>query len=104
MTTTTTTTTPEPCLVLSDHHGIYIPQLWCSDITESECESLHVQWSDVQCCQSGPDHEWYWEAWQAITDACYMTDDRGITWRLWQDGDLWEVPDGYNSTEFFGEF
>ena len=93
------TITPQPCLVLDGAHGIYIPQLWCSDITEEECPTLHIQWSDVQCCQSGPDEEWYWEAWQSILDTCHMTDGAGTTWRLHQDGDLWEVPDGFEWEE-----
>ena len=93
------TITPQPCLVLNDAHGVYIPQLWCSDVTEEQCSTLHIQWSDVRCCQSGPDEEWYWESWQSILDTCHMTDDSGTTWRLHQDGDLWEVPDGFEWEE-----
>jgi hypothetical protein len=76
----------EPNLVLSDSHGIYIPQMYC------------VDFKDVQICQAGPDHEWYWEAWQSILDDAHIVSD-GITWRLHQDGDLWEVPDGYEWPE-----
>lgn len=86
---------PEPVLVLSDGHGVYIPQLWCSDLTEQEAAKLHLSWWDVQQCQAGPDAEHYWDAWDSILRDCEMTDDRGVTWRLWQDGDLWEVADGY---------
>jgi hypothetical protein len=96
----TRTTTPEPALVLLDSHGVYIPQLWCSGITEPECEALHVRWSDVQTCQLGPGEEWYWEAWQSILDDCYMVDDRGTKWTLHQDGDLWEVPEGFSFPDF----
>jgi hypothetical protein len=92
-------TTPEPALVLLDSHGVHIPQLWCSDIAESDCEALHIQWSDVQTCQSGPEEGWYWEAWQTILDDCYMVDERGTRWTLHQDGDLWEVPDGFSFEE-----
>ena len=96
---TATRTTPDPALVLADSHGVYIPQLWCSDITEPECGALHIRWSDVQTCQAGPDQEWYWEAWQAIIDSCYVIDDRGIRWTLHQEGDLWEVPEGFSFEE-----
>jgi hypothetical protein len=85
-----------PCLVCDDQWGIYIPQRWCDGITESDCAALGIDWHDVETCQSGPDEEWYWEAWQSILDSAAMTDDNGTTWRLYQDGDLWEVPDGFS--------
>ena len=88
-------TNPKPCLVCGDNWGIYIPQRWCDDIAEPDCAALGIDWRDVQACQAGPDTEWYWEAWQSILDSAAMTDDNGTTWRLYQDGDLWEVPDGF---------
>lgn len=88
----------EPTLVLSDTCGIYIPQLFCSDIDEHWANYAGVDYADVLVCQEGPDHEWYWEAWQAILDNASITSD-GVTWRLHQDGDLWEVPDGYEWPE-----
>ena len=90
---------PEPNLVLSDSYGIYIPQLWCADVTEADAKRLGLNWGDVKTCQAGPYGEWYWEAWQAILTDCVMTDDEGVTWRLYQDGDLWEVADGYEFPE-----
>ena len=90
---------PEPTLVLSDTHGIYIPQLWCADITEAECSRLSVDWWDVQQCKAGPDAEHYWLAWDNILRDCEFTDDKGVVWRLHQDGDLWEVADGYQWEE-----
>lgn len=86
---------PEPRIILSDSHGIYIPQLWCSGLDQDQAEKLGLNWRDVKQCQAGPDAEFYWESWDCILSACEMTDDHGITWRLYQDGDLWEVADGY---------
>mgnify|MGYP003335682575 FL=1 len=86
---------PQPCLVCADTWGVYIPKRWCDDIAESDCAALGIDWRDVQTCQAGPDQEWYWEAWQAILDSAAMTDEAGTVWRLYQDGDLWEVPDGF---------
>jgi hypothetical protein len=93
----------EPVLVLSDGHGRYIPELWCSDITEPDCSKYGIRWEDVQTCQAGPDEEWYWEAWDSILNACHLKDERGITWTLHQDGDLWEVPDTFHDPAFFGD-
>jgi hypothetical protein len=77
-------------LLLSDSHGVYIPQLYCSDISEDDCEDLSVSWEDVKVCQSGPDSELYWEAWQSICDSAEWEENRSM-WRLLQNGDLWAV-------------
>jgi hypothetical protein len=77
-------------LLLSDSHGVYIPQLYCSDISEDECEDLSVSWEDVKVCQSGPDSELYWEAWQSICDSAEWEENLEM-WRLLQNGDLWAV-------------
>ena len=90
-----TNTTLQPSLVLSDTHGIYIPQMWCSDLDQEQSEAIGVDWWDVQVCQAGPDHEWYWDAWDSILNSVSITDDDGVTWTLYQDGDLWEVPEGF---------
>jgi len=77
-------------LLLCDSHGIYIPQLYCSDISEDDCEALSISWEDVKLCQSGPDEELYWEAWQSICDSASW-EENGSEWRLLQNGDLWAV-------------
>jgi hypothetical protein len=88
----------EPNLVLSSGHGIYIPQLFCNDVDEYRANCIGVDYKDVQICQQGPDHEWYWEAWQSILDNAHIVSD-DVTWRLHQDEDLWEVPDCYQWPE-----
>ena len=88
-------TTLQPSLILLDTHGVYIPQLWCSDLDENQAEAIGASWDDVKTCQLGPDQAWYWEAWTAILDSVSMTDEAGITWTLHQDGDLWEIPEGF---------
>jgi hypothetical protein len=87
-----------PNLVLLDTHGVYIPQMYCADLDKHLAECMGVDYQDVQTCQAGPDTEWYWEAWQNILDNAAVVND-GVTWRLHQDGDLWEVPDGYEWPE-----
>ena len=83
-------------LLLSDSHGIYIPQIYCQQLTEDDAPDMGVEWSDVVCCQSGPDQEWYWESWQAILDSAEITEPATLKvdesqWRLIQNGDLWQV-------------
>lgn len=77
-------------LLLSDSYGIYIPQLYCQTLSEEEAEESGISWEDVLLCQSGPDEELYWEAWQQICDAAEWEED-GEMWRLLQNGDLWQV-------------
>lgn len=91
---------PEPALVLLDTHGVYIPQLFCADITQEEAELMCVDWEDVQTCQAGPDQEWYWEAWSSILQSASFTDESGTTWTLHQDGALWEIPEGFAFPEW----
>jgi hypothetical protein len=77
-------------LLLCDSHGIYIPKLWSWGISEEDCEDYSVSWEDVKLCQSGPDEEFYWEAWQSICDSASW-EENGSMWRLLQNGDLWAV-------------
>jgi hypothetical protein len=90
-------------LILSDARGIYIPRDFCEDITEQECANLSIDWDDVQCCQAGPepDNEWYWEAWNSIEQNLLFTDSKGEQWRIYQNGDLWEVPADCEIPDFF---
>ena len=84
-----------PNLILTDAHGCYIPKMFCNDIDENDALNCSIDYKDVQVCQNGPNHEWYWESWQSILDSFECPDKHGIVWRLHQDGDLWEVPDGF---------
>lgn len=88
-------------LVLSDGHGVYIPQLFCAGFTADDAATINVDFKDVEICQAGPGEELYWEAWQSILDSSCVTDTSGRVWRLWQVGDLWEIPDDCEIPDFF---
>ena len=78
-------------LLLGDSHGVYIPKLWADELEdEEEAESYSVSWEDVLICQAGPDHELYWESWDAILQNA-LWNENGDDWRLLQNGDLWAV-------------
>lgn len=88
-------------LLLSDSHGIYIPQFYCQNLSEEDGEEMGVSRRDVLLCCCGPnDNELYWEAWERILNAAEWEED-GETWRLLQNGDLWqvradvEIPEGF---------
>jgi hypothetical protein len=93
-----TRTILEPRIALLDQNGIYIPQLYCNHIDEKIAKEMNIPMEDVLICQSGPDHEWYWESWNAIISNAEWIED-GVKWGLHQDGDLWEVPEGFSFDE-----
>jgi hypothetical protein len=74
-------------LLLCESRGIYIPRDFaeCFDIkdwnlTEEDIEAL-----------SSPENEWYWEAWAQVLDKAQYTDNKGLVWYLYQEGDLFSV-------------
>ena len=81
---------PEPILWLSDARGIYIPRDF-ADIDRSRV--AHVSVDNWEILESGPDHEWYWDAWDEVLCGAVVTDDRGQRYTLYQDGDLWLIPE-----------
>jgi len=88
-------------LLLSDSHGIHIPKLWADEISsEEEAESFSVSWESVLLCQSGPEEDHYWEAWQEILNSAQWEED-GVEWGLHQSGDLWRVRAGVELPEGF---
>jgi len=83
-------------LLLSDSHGIYIPQMYCQGISKEEARELSLDWWAVETCQHGPGEEFYWEAWQSILDSAEIMEPASLkeeesVWRLVQKGDLWQV-------------
>jgi hypothetical protein len=87
------TTRPEPMLYLSDARGIYIPQNFVQE-TRADCIT-GLKDGDRMILESGPEHEWYWEAWDAALDSVRVTDPAtGTVYFLHQDGDLFLIPEG----------
>jgi hypothetical protein len=86
-------------LLLSDSHGVYIPQLYCENISKSEAKEMSLDWWAVETCQHGPSEEHYWDAWQSILDSAEITEPATLKedeslWNLHQNGDLWMVRSG----------
>ena len=72
-------------LLLSDARGVYIPRDFAT-----ECEPLEwgIDNDTVKILEAGPEHEQYWDAWDAVLD-CAEREVDGNRYRLLQDGDLW---------------
>jgi hypothetical protein len=87
-------------LIIGDHWGIYIPQRFCDGMDATDADRINVDILDVQVCQSGPDHPYYWDVWQSILDSAEITDRNGQRWGLYQNGDLFEYPIGCDIPEW----
>lgn len=91
-------------LLVSDSAGVYVPQVFCEKFDLARWSGIRDE--DIATIEAGPEHEWYWEAWNDILNSATYTED-GHTYMLWQDGDLWAISveqmtdDEYQ--EFFGE-
>ena len=93
-------------IVLSDRHGVYIPQMFAESLEGSKSWEGYDP-KDVEILLRGPNVDGYWETWQNILDnACYV-DPKGNRWHLHQDGDLfvycWELMTREEKKNLFNE-
>ena len=84
----------EMLLWLSDARGRYIPRDFASSFADRSKSVSGVSEKDWEILEEGPDHEWYWEAWIKVCDYATVTDDKGIKYFVYQDGDCWLIPIG----------
>jgi len=94
-------------LILSDSRGIYIPRDFLTDNYNNEAtehckawgltEENKEQWID--CVD--PENEFYWESWDELLDKCILVDSKGNEFTLYQNDDLWAIPEGYDNEDFF---
>jgi len=77
-------------LLIDNHHGIYIPQIFAEFCDTAD---WHVSADDAAVLLAGPDHADYWDTWDHVLGTAYYLADDGRRFTLWQDGDLWAVPE-----------
>jgi len=78
-------------LYASDRHGIYIPQYFAESINREMLSG--VSDNDLEQLALGPDScDYYWDIWHDVACNAIVTDSKGTTYSLYQDGDLWFVP------------
>ena len=91
-------------LLMSDNRGVYIPQHFGEQYGS---EWANIRPEDLEIIMTGPNSEEYWDAWSDVCDNAAFVDDKGNTWTLYQDGDLWAVCEKLMSDEeyygFYGE-
>lgn len=91
-------------ILVSDHHGVYVPQVFVEGF---DTIAWNLTDKDVSDVAGGPDNcDWYWDAWDCILNRAKFVED-GHTWYLWQDGDLFaycpELMSDEEYKDFFGE-
>lgn len=92
----------EPELFCDGASGIYIPQRFATEIAREKVTGVSEE--DYATLERGPEEEGYWETWENVVCNAKITTSDGTTWFLWQDGDLWVVPKGYENDDFFGGY
>ena len=111
------TTKAKPILFLSDSRGIYIPRdfarsIKCtclSGVSEADLDYLALGpggcLDDVQEPQEGESvrGEYYWETWDNVLNNAVVTDN-GQKYVLYQDGDLWLIPQDWEWSDEEGWF
>ena len=89
-------------LLISDRHGVYIPQHFAQDFN-LKAFGIAEDDEDIAILKQGADQEHYWDAWDAVLDKA-KTAEGGY---MYQDGDLWLVHPHLMDDEvyinFFGE-
>ena len=88
-------------LLLSDSRGVYIPR----DFADFGAHWDGVKAEDLEILAAGPDHEHYWDAWDAVLGAATYVDEKGNVWHLSQDGDLWAICEALmTDQEYYGYY
>ena len=86
---------PGDCVCIIDGaHGIYVPEFWAESYGEAAVARAGVSAADVATLLQGPDAPLYWDAWDNVLND-YRHCVGSETYRLWQDGDLYEVTDSW---------
>ena len=94
--------TNEPVLLLDGNRGIYIPKIFAEEIINGvyrvkNREDLTVLLNDLD----SPNNEYYWESWEDLLNNCILLDSKGNEFTLYQNDDLWAIPEGYDMENFF---
>lgn len=66
-------------LLVDDHHGQYIPQVFAQ---KYDMPNWHVSEENAAILLEGPEHEWYWEAWEEVLQDAYFCNSNGRKYTL----------------------
>lgn len=95
---------PAMLLWLSDNRGVYIPRDFALSFVDRAKHVANVDDESWAILEAGPDHEFYWDTWIDVCNNAVVTDEKGIKFFIWQDGDCWLVPEGMEWSDRDGAF
>jgi hypothetical protein len=84
-----------PNLLLDSNRGVYIPQVFATDFDIKLPAKIKAD------LKAGPRSENYWESWNWVLDNVTFVEE-GTKYSLYQDGDLWAIPEGFDIGEWLG--
>jgi hypothetical protein len=82
--------------------GVYIPQFFAESIKRDCVVGITDAQFDVLMHDPNADDcpEHYWDVWHEVLDRAVITDPRScLRYTLYQDGDLWLLPEGWTPNE-----
>lgn len=79
-------------LLLDGNRGIYIPQQFAQHYSQyiTNKDELAESLNDLL---EGPENELYWESWEDVLDNAKLKDYKDRDCILYQDQDLWLIPE-----------
>ena len=95
---------PDMLLWLNDARGVYIPRDFAKSFADRDKSVSGVNAETWATLEQGPDDEGYWDAWTEVRDNAVVTDENGVKFTLWQEGDLWLIPEGMEWSDEAGTF
>ena len=98
---------PQGSFVYADSaRGVYIPQHFAESVKRECVSGISIEVLDLLLIDPNADHESesdkdkaesYWDNWAYVLDNARVTCPKtGVTFYLYQDGDLWLVPEESN--------
>lgn len=95
---------PDMMLWLSDARGVYIPRDFAQSFADRVNSVAGVDDEQWAILELGPDYqdagnmtvynELYWDVWTEVCDSAIVTNNHGVKFRIYQDGDCWLIPEG----------
>lgn len=85
---------PEMKLWLSDARGQYIPRDFATSFVDRAKHVTGVLDDDWAVLETGPDHDDYWDTWSEVEQNAVITDENGVKYSIYNNGDCWLIPDG----------
>jgi hypothetical protein len=93
--------TLHPVLLLDGNRGIYLPKTFAEEIINGvyKVKNMNAEIRSYLAELGNPDNEFYWEAWDGLLSECILIDHKGNEYFLYQNDDLWAVPQDMDENE-----